>query len=564
MKKQSLATRLFAYLSIMLLAMVVLIGSFYFIKSSEVFHREVEDHTIHEIDTSSKYIEQYVSNLKSTSRSLSQSQAIKDFASQTTAENESAIREWLETLLKSHPDFVSIRLVTKDGRLITTGMEEEMVTSADMMAQKWYQDALEYSNVPIIQSIKNKNNQIVISISQEVKSNAGENLGVIRLDVDYHELEKYVKELSLGDNGYAFVIQKDGTLIYHPDSEAFESVDKQMSVQEISNSPMDSMVSEDFFVHKSPIENSDWILVGVSSFSRFKEDSVKLLGIVSVVGVLSLLICMLGIFTLIRYQLLPVKKLGQVMRRVEEGDTTIRAEQKGAQEFQALAGTFNQMLERIETLMKEEKEQEALTRIYELKALTSQINPHFLYNTLDTIIWMAEFQDHQKVVDITKALSNYFRLSLNAGEEIVTLRQEIEHVRQYLFIQKERYGVKLEYEIDEPDDIPDIKLPKIVLQPLVENAIYHGIKESERPGKITITVSKRDTSIDICIADNGVGIKENTTSTKELGGVGIKNIQERLALFFGEAFSMEIESEPNAYTKVYLHLPLKEEEHANS
>lgn len=564
MKKQSLATRLFAYLSIMLFAMVVLIGSFYFIKSSEVFHREVEDHTIHEIDTSSKYIEQYVSNLKSTSRSLSQSQAIKDFASQTSAENEAAIHEWLETMLKSHPDFVSIRLVTKDGRLITTGMEEEMVTSADMMAQKWYQDALVHSNVPIIHSIKNQNNQIVISISQEVKSNAGENLGVIRLDVDYHELEKYVKELSLGDNGYAFVIQKDGTLIYHPDSEAFESVDKQMSVQEISNSPMDSMVSDDFFVHKSPIENSDWILVGVSSFSRFKEDSVKLLGIVSVVGVLSLLICMLGIFTLIRYQLLPVKKLGQVMRRVEEGDTTIRAEQKGAQEFQVLAGTFNQMLERIETLMKEEKEQEALTRIYELKALTSQINPHFLYNTLDTIIWMAEFQDHQKVVDITKALSNYFRLSLNAGEEIVTLRQEIEHVRQYLFIQKERYGDKLEYTIFEPDDIPDIKLPKIVLQPLVENAIYHGIKESERPGKITITVSKRDTFIDICIADNGVGIKENTTSTKELGGVGIKNIKERLTLFFGEAFSMEIESESNAYTKVYLHLPLKEEGHANS
>ena len=564
MKKQSLATRLFAYLSIMLFVMVALIGSFYFIKSSEVFHREVEDHTIHEIDTSSKYIEQYVSNLKSTSRSLSQSQAIKDFASQTTAENETAIHEWLETMLKSHPDFVSIRLVTKDGRLITTGMEEEMVTSADMMAQKWYQDALVHSNVPIIQSIKNQNNQIVISISQEVKSNAGENLGVIRLDVDYQELEKYVKELSLGDNGYAFVIQKDGTLIYHPDSEAFESVDKQMSVQEISNSPMDSMVSDDFFVHKSPIENSDWILVGVSSFSRFKEDSVKLLGIVSVVGVLSLLICMLGIFTLIRYQLLPVKKLGQVMRRVEEGDTTIRAEQKGAQEFQVLAGTFNQMLERIETLMKEEKEQEALTRIYELKALTSQINPHFLYNTLDTIIWMAEFQDHQKVVDITKALSNYFRLSLNAGEEIVTLRQEIEHVRQYLFIQKERYGDKLEYTIFEPDDIPDIKLPKIVLQPLVENAIYHGIKESERPGKITITVSKRDTFIDICIADNGVGIKENTTSTKELGGVGIKNIKERLTLFFGEAFSMEIESESNAYTKVYLHLPLKEEGHANS
>lgn len=564
MKKQSLATRLFAYLSIMLLIMVVLIGSFYFVKSSELFHREVEDHTIHEIDTSSKYIEQYVSTLKSTSISLAQSNEIKNFSRQTASRNESEIHEWLETMLKSHPDFLSIRLVTKDGRFITTGMEEEMATSADMMAQKWYQEALAHSNVPVIQSIKNQKNQVVISISQEVKSDTGEHLGVIRLDVDYHELEKYVKELSLGKNGYAFVIQKDGTLIYHPDSEAFESVDKQMSVQDISNSPMDSMVSEDFFVHKIPIENSDWVLVGVSSFSRFKEDSVKLLGVVSIVGVVSLLMCMVGIFVVIRYQLLPVKKLGQVMKRVEDGDTTVRAEQKGAQEFQVLASTFNQMLERIEFLMKEEKEQEALTRIYELKALTSQINPHFLYNTLDTIIWMAEFQDHQKVVDITKALSNYFRLSLNAGEEIVTLRQELEHVRQYLFIQKERYGDKLEYHIDELDGIPELTLPKIVLQPLVENAIYHGIKESERPGKITITVSKRDTFIDICIADNGVGMEENTTSKKELGGVGLRNIQERLTLFFGESFSMEIQSELNVYTKVYLHLPLKEKEHVNS
>ena len=183
---------------------------------------------------------------------------------------------------------------------------------------------------------------------------------------------------------------------------------------------------------------------------------------------------------------------------------------------------------------------------------------------MDTIIWMAEFQDHQKVVEITKALSNYFRLSLNAGEEIVTLRQELEHVRQYLFIQKERYGDKLDYHIDELDRIPELTLPKIVLQPLVENAIYHGIKESEYPGKITVTVSKRDAFVDICIADNGVGMKENTTSKKELGGVGLRNIQERLTLFFGESFSMEIQSKQNVYTKVYLHLPLKEEKHVNS
>jgi len=519
MRKKSLATRLFGYLSLMLCVLVVIIGSFYWVQSSELFHREVEEHTIHEIDTSAKYIEQYVSNLKSTSIALAQSKEIQTYAQNDHTNNKDAIHQLFDTILKSHPDFRAILFVTKDGRILKTGMDEEMVTSTDMMAQGWYKEAILKSNTPIIKSTKNNSNQVVISISQEIKGEDGQHLGVIRLDVDYQELEKYVKELSLGTNGYAFVIEKDGTIIYHPDSEVFESVEKQMSVQDISNSPMDSMVSEDYFVHKSTIGNGDWVLVGVSSFSSFKETSFKLLAIVSAVGIVSLMICMFGIYALIRYQLLPVKK--------------------------------------IEKLMQDEKEQEALTRVYELKALTSQINPHFLYNTLETIIWMAEFQDHKKVVEITKALSNYFRLSLNAGNELVTLQQEIEHVRQYLFIQKERYGDKLNYRIDFSEEIPPIMIPKIVIQPLVENAIYHGIKEIDRPGQIDITLLKIDEWIEICIADNGVGMSGKETSSKQLGGIGIKNVTERLKLFFGEAFTMTIDSKPNEYTKVYLRIPIK-------
>ena len=338
MRKKSLATRLFGYLSLMLCVLVVIIGSFYWVQSSELFHREVEEHTIHEIDTSAKYIEQYVSNLKSTSIALAQSKEIQTYAQNDHTNNKDAIHQLFDTILKSHPDFRAILFVTKDGRILKTGMDEEMVTSTDMMAQEWYKEAILKSNTPIIKSTKNNSNQVVISISQEIKREDGQHLGVIRLDVDYQELEKYVKELSLGTNGYAFVIEKDGTIIYHPDSEVFESVEKQMSVQDISNSPMDSMVSEDYFVHKSTIGNGDWVLVGVSSFSSFKETSFKLLAIVSAVGIVSLMICMFGIYALMRYQLLPVKQLGQVMKKVEEGDTTIRAQENGAQEFQVLAG----------------------------------------------------------------------------------------------------------------------------------------------------------------------------------------------------------------------------------
>jgi len=151
----------------------------------------------------------------------------------------------------------------------------------------------------------------------------------------------------------------------------------------------------------------------------------------------------------------------------------------GAYERREVTRQFNAMLDQIDQLMADVRRQEEATRQYELQALSSQINPHFLYNTLDTIIWMAEFQDSQRVVQVTKSLATYFRLALNQGKDLISLSDEINHVRQYLFIQKQRYGDKLEYEIAEEPDFDNLVLPKLVLQPLVENALYHGIKEKE-------------------------------------------------------------------------------------
>ena len=153
----------------MLCVLVVIIGSFYWVQSSELFHREVEEHTIHEIDTSAKYIEQYVSNLKSTSIALAQSKEIQTYAQNDHANNKDTIHQLFDTILKSHPDFRAILFVTKDGRILKTGMDEEMVTSTDMMAQEWYKEAILKSNTPIIKSTKNNSNQVVISISQEIK-----------------------------------------------------------------------------------------------------------------------------------------------------------------------------------------------------------------------------------------------------------------------------------------------------------------------------------------------------------------------------------------------------------
>ena len=237
----------------------------------------------------------------------------------------------------------------------------------------------------------------------------------------------------------------------------------------------------------------------------------------------------------------------------------MRAAAKGSPELVDLAQAFNAMLDQIDNLMQQVKEEEQNARRYELRALSAQINPHFLYNTLDTIVWMAEFNDSRRVVDITKSLAQYFRLALNQGQEQILLRDEIDHVRQYLFIQKQRYGEKLNYEILEDERLIDYQLPKLVLQPLVENAIYHGIKEIDRPGLIRVTTEVSGDYACVSIFDNGRGFdrSESTDQTLlRLGGVGLKNVDQRLHLQFGEAYHMEIDSKANSYTKITLYLPL--------
>ena len=237
----------------------------------------------------------------------------------------------------------------------------------------------------------------------------------------------------------------------------------------------------------------------------------------------------------------------------------MRATAKGSPELVDFAQAFNAMLDQIDTLMQQVKEEEQNARRYELRALSAQINPHFLYNTLDTIVWMAEFNDSRRVVNITKSLAQYFRLALNQGQEQILLRDEIDHVRQYLFIQKQRYGEKLNYEILEDERLGDYQLPKLVLQPLVENAIYHGIKEIDRPGLIRVTTEVSGDSACVSIFDNGQGfdLSGSTDQTLlRLGGVGLKNVDQRLHLQFGGAYHMEIDSKANSYTKITLYLPL--------
>ena len=262
----------------------------------------------------------------------------------------------------------------------------------------------------------------------------------------------------------------------------------------------------------------------------------------------------------------PISRLEDAMKDVEEGLKLIELDERGCNEVVSLSVHYNQMIERIRLLMAEIGEKEQAIRAYELNVLHSQINPHFLYNTLDTIVWMAEFGDSEKVIYITKALARFFRLSLSGGSERTTIGNELDHVRQYLMIQKERYGDQLDYKIDSVTDLDEVVIPKIILQPIVENSIYHGIRDMDGPGLVSVEVRNEENAIVFIVKDNGVGfdpeseVEDSKEGKTRLGGVGIRNVDERIKLTYGQKYGLTLNSAPGKGTEVVLRIPQGEKE----
>ena len=563
MKRYSLLIQLVIYVFIMILALLGIVGGIYYQTSSVAIRQTTEQNTRKTIQQSGQFITSYLQKVKQTTSSLAENEKIKTYAQTPSQENAEQLRQLVATILKTDLDLVSAILVTKDGNLISTDPELTMKTSADMMKEKWYQDAIHKGAMPILTPARRTvshttDEKWVISIMQEVVDKDGKNLGVVRLDIGYKTLEAYLDQLQLGKEGFTFIVNANHDFVYHPKKAVYSSNAEMKAMAPYLSVKNGYVKSKQAYVSQYQIPNSGWTLIGVSSMEQLHAVQTQILWSFIGTGLFALGVCLIGIWFVLRLWIKPLRDLQATILKVGSGHSDLRANETGSPELVDLARQFNIMLDRIDQLMIAVKEEEQNVRKYELQALSSQINPHFLYNTLDTIVWMAEFNDSKRVVEVTKSLAKYFRLALNQGHEQISLKDEIDHVRQYLFIQKQRYGEKLQYEIKELKQYDDYKIPKLILQPLVENAIYHGIKEMNRQGMIRVSVSENDTQLIVSIYDNGRGFvaSETTNATLvRLGGVGLKNVNQRLQLQFGKSYHMEIKSEENTYTEIRLYFP---------
>lgn len=261
----------------------------------------------------------------------------------------------------------------------------------------------------------------------------------------------------------------------------------------------------------------------------------------------------------------PIKRLSEVTDQVAKGDLTVRSDVHAGAEVRILNDSLNSMIDKINELLDQVTKEQVRLRKAEFELLQAQINPHFLYNTLDAIVWLAEAGEQKKVVSMVGSLSEFFRMSLNHGKDIVSIKEELQHVRSYLEIQQVRYQDILEYEICVPEELNLYLIPKITIQPLVENALYHGIKNKRGVGKITITGYEKDGIYCIKVEDNGKGITQerleqvrNGIQGKVSTGktiYGLYNVNERIRLNFGEQYGISLESIYGEQTEVNVMLP---------
>ena len=550
MNNKPLNIKIGFYFLITNLVLVLLLGSiFYFSSSSLLIQKEISAKT-EAIEKSGNYIELYMSKLTTLSQVISHDKGVYDYLKNKDESEKNRILSIIDNTLSTDPYIKSIILIRKDGAVISNEKNVNMEVSSDMMKEEWYVNSL-MNPMPVLNPLRKQNFSLdgmddwVISVSREIADTNGENLGVLLIDVKYQALHGYLQNQETGKNSDIVILDEDNRIVYYKEIPYDSSQEKYL--KNLKNIEEGYNRKENTVTVKYPIKNAHWMLIEISYMQEIESLKNHFFEMIVISCLASLLITVLISISVLRRITKPIKELEQHMNNFNNDLSKINLKGDVSIEILSLQNHFNEMIDKIKYL-----------REYEINALYSQINPHFLYNTLDTIIWMAEFQDTEKVISITKALSNFFRISLSNGKEKIPLKEEINHIKEYLYIQKQRYEDKLEYKISIQEELENIEVPKIILQPFVENAIYHGIKNLDTTGIISIYSQIIENKIELIIEDNGIGFEAaKKQALMKMGGVGIKNVNKRIQYYYGNEYGAKIDSSFKTGARIIITLPYK-------
>ena len=402
----------------------------------------------------------------------------------------------------------------------------------------------------------------VVTICQNMRDEDGEELQVF-MDIRFSNIASYVDDVGIGQHGYCFIQDMEGNLVYHPQQQLIYSGLKEEMTGELKSLSDGSYTRTNVIYTLHTLENCNWRVVGVSYVDELITGRVE--GMIRICVILLFLVLVTAILIGILFSKVfaqPAKRLTGAMEAFEKETEDFQfVTVRGTSEISALSDSFGHMVVRIQELMEQVRQEEITLRKTELNALQAQINPHFLYNTLDSIAWMCEEDRTKEAVEMVNALARLFRISTSRGHELITLEKEVEHAKSYLKIQNYRYKNQFAYEFDVEESCLSYLCNKITLQPIIENAIYHGIDRMVDEGYIKICIREEEMEIRMTVTDNGVGMSEEQCQEilhREAGdrtGIGIKNVNDRIRIYFGEEYGLHITSELDEGTCVEIRIP---------
>lgn len=483
------------------------------------------------------------------------------------------IRSVLENVANSHREVAGIFIATKEDLYVSTGMSR--ISRDPFQNERWYREASENpEEIQLISVVTGRNivtNRSysiddVFSLAKAVQDpETGEVLGVILLDIRHDIIQSSINGVTIGEKGFVFVMDQEDNIVYTPVNGIVYRVNpKWVKAME----PMSVQIQGGSYQIRSELSPyTGWRTVGVFSMDEVMSSVNTIVYILFTCVIISLVLVVIVSFKFSRTLTNPIFKLKRLMKQAESGDLTVRFNFQHNDEIGELGQSFNHMIARIDQLIQMVYVEQENKRTAEMKSLQEQIKPHFLYNTLDTISWMARDYDAEDIVRLVDALTNMFRIGLSHGKDIITVKEEITHVSNYLYIQKIRYKDKLNYVIHVDESLYAVEVPKLILQPLVENAIYHGVKAKRGGGTITITGVPEGENLVFTVQDDGAGMLQEKVEElnrrmsersvlDEKKSFGLFYIRERIQLCYGKGYGVHVESTLGEGTRVTITLPL--------
>ena len=520
---------------------------------------------VHSARTSSAQAVSQVSN--TVSDYLGDMKQAMELVEQSMPESLDRRDELMSTFLKFRPDVVAVTSYSSEGALLDCwSLDREprahILKNLSFDLERARRTASPYMTAPHVVTMFESYYPWVVTMTEPLSGQGG-GAAWVSLDLSFSGISSYINNISIGQRGYCFLMDRTGNIVYHPQQQLLHAGLKSENTETLSALADGSYADDTVIYCLASVEGSDWRVVGVSYVDELVNRGVR--EMIRLSAGLAVLVLAAALLTswLLSWQLSrPLRGLASAMGRFEtDADHFTYCPVRGTREVQELSSSFGHMVLRIQQLMSTVRQEEINLRKTELKALQAQINPHFLYNTLDSIAWMCEQGRSADAVKMIHALARLFRISISRGHELIPIAKEIEHAENYLEIQKYRYKNQFTYTFHVDPGCLDYYCNKITLQPIIENAIMHGLDLLVEEGHIDVCVVQDGEDILFSVEDDGVGMSREQAEAilrqdaQDRTGIGMKNVNDRLQIYFGRQYGLRVSSELDIGTRVEIRMP---------